>query len=71
MTLSYGLFFAARHPAGIDMCPSAGAPGTGHVIHDDMVSVLQRPALLCREPCSPLVCLFFSESTGHMHFVVF
>ena len=27
---------------GIDMCPSAGARGIGHGIHDAMVSVLQR-----------------------------
>ena len=36
------LFLAARHPAGVDMCPSAGAHGTGHVIFDAMVSVPRR-----------------------------
>ena len=34
--------FAARHPAYIDMCPSAGAHGTGHVIYDAMVSIPTR-----------------------------
>ena len=35
-------FVAARHPAGIDMCPSAGTRGIGHVILDAMVSMLHR-----------------------------
>ena len=39
MTLFLRDSFAARHPAGIDVCPSTFAHGTGH---DSMVSVLTR-----------------------------
>ena len=42
MNFYLGIDFAARHPAGIDMCPSACAHGTGHFTYDGMVSVLRR-----------------------------
>ena len=57
MNLFLRLFFvAARHPAGIDMCPSAGAHGTGHVIHDAKVSVLHRASTAMQK--AVLACLW-------------
>ena len=41
-------FFAARHPAGIDMFSIRWCPGTGHVIFDALASRSSGPALHCR-----------------------
>ena len=59
-------FSAARHPAGIDKCPSAGAHGTGHAIHDVTASVLHKAG--CTEPCSLTVSVISPKSARHRLF---
>ena len=72
MNLFLEVDFAARHQAGIDMCPSAGAPGTGHVIcevtgtaHTRASTVLQSAVLAFASLSSPK-----ARGTGSAQFVV-
>ena len=65
-------FFAARHPAGIDMFSIRWCPGTGHVIFDALASGSSGPALHCRVRLCELIlqklevcdccCFFFKKS---------
>ena len=58
-----------RHPAGIGMCPSAGAHGTGHVIFDALVSVLQRASTaMQRAVLAFCTCSFSKEAQAFRSF---
>ena len=58
------LIIAAWHTASIDMCPSPGAYGIGHVILDDMVSVFQRASTAMQRAVLAFCACFSQEAQG-------
>ena len=65
----FSFFFSARHPAGIDMCPAAGAQTLVMVLMLPWQPCHSGPALHCRVPFS-LCEQLFSKSQMHIFRVV-
>ena len=57
-TVFFSFFLAARHPADIDSVSYRWCPGTGHVIFDDMASVLLRASTAPQSAALALLSFF-------------